>query len=282
MNILTFDIEDWFHLLDVEATKDEASWAKYPSRIHRNMDIIMGMLDSLNQKATFFCLGWVARTYPEVIKRIVDAGHEIATHSDLHQLAYTQSKQEFTNDLERSIKQLEDASSQKVRAYRAPGFSFKSENKWVFDVLVKNGIEIDCSIFPAKRGHGGFEEFGTAKPCFIEVDGHRLKEFPINLKSFMGQNLIFSGGGYFRFFPLPLLKSLFKGSQYTMTYFHPRDFDAEQPVINELSLLRKFKSYYGLEHTEAKLVSLLKDFEFIDLQTADNLVDWQNAETIKL
>lgn len=282
MNILTFDIEDWFHLLDVKATQNEADWAKYPSRIHQNMDTIFRILETGNQSATFFCLGWVGRKYPEVIRRIVEEGHEIATHSDLHQLAYEQSRDDFRNDLNRSIKTLEDVSGQKIRAYRAPGFSFKNENRWVFEILAEHGIEVDCSVFPAKRGHGGFEEFGTAKPCWIDIDGYKLKEFPINLKPFMGQNLIFSGGGYFRFFPLVLLNGLFAESKYTMTYFHPRDFDAGQPIVEGLSLLRRFKSYYGLKHTEEKLVSLIKRFEFIDLRTAENSVDWQAAETIKL
>src|SRR5690606_17642356 len=137
MNILTFDIEDWFHLLDVKATQHEADWLKYPSRIHQNMDTIFRILETKNQKATFFCMGWIARKYPEVSRRIHGAGHEIATHSDLHQLAYEQSQAGFRADLERSIGTLEDAIGQKIRAYRAPGFSFKHENRWVFEILAE-------------------------------------------------------------------------------------------------------------------------------------------------
>ncbi|MBP8156543.1 MAG: polysaccharide deacetylase family protein [Leadbetterella sp.] len=280
MKILTFDIEEWFHILDNDATKTEAEWEGFESRIHGNMDKIHGMLG--NQKATFFCLGWVARKFPEVLKEIDRRGHEIATHSDLHQLAYEQNRQTFKQDLERSIKSIEDVIGKKVRAYRAPGFSLMEQNKWVFEVLMKNGIEIDASIFPAERSHGGFAQFGHAEPCWIDIDGMRMKEFPINLSSFVGKNLIFSGGGYFRLFPYPLLDLMTKNSDYVMTYFHPRDFDAEQPMVPGLNFIRKFKSYYGLKGCLPKLDKLIKKHEFIDIRTAEASIDWEKAKVVKL
>ncbi|MCP9768637.1 DUF3473 domain-containing protein [Lacihabitans sp. LS3-19] len=280
MKILTFDIEEWFHILDNDATKTEAEWEGFESRIHGNMDKIHGILE--NQKATFFCLGWIARKYPEILKEIDRRGHEIATHSDLHQLAYEQNRQTFEQDLERSIKSIEDTIGKKVRAYRAPGFSLMEENKWVFEVLLKNGIEIDASIFPAKRSHGGFEQFGHAEPCWIEIDGMKLKEFPINLSSIAGKNMIFSGGGYFRLLPFPLLDLMTKNSDYVMTYFHPRDFDAEQPMVPGLNYVRKFKSYYGLKGCLSKLDKLIKKHEFVDIRTAEASIDWEKAKVVKL
>ena len=282
MNILTFDIEEWFHILDNNSTKTEADWTKYPSRIHENMERIFQLLEETNQQATFFCLGWVARKHPDIIRAIANRGFEIATHSDLHQLAYQQSRSEFKNDLETSIKALEDITGKKIRAYRAPGFSIKQENKWVFEVLIENGIEVDCSVFPAKRSHGGFEQFGVAEPCWIDIDGYRLKEFPINTVNGLGKSLIFSGGGYFRLIPYPVLQQLTKRSNYVMTYFHPRDFDANQPMIEELSRLRKFKSYYGLSGCLDKLKELMTDFPFIDLATAEQLVNWDKAKIVKI
>ena len=282
MNILTFDIEEWFHILDNNSTKTEADWTKYPSRIHENMERIFQLLEETNQQATFFCLGWVARKHPDIIRAIANRGFEIATHSDLHQLAYQQSRSEFKNDLETSIKVLEDITGKKIRAYRAPGFSIKQENKWVFEVLIENGIEVDCSVFPAKRSHGGFEQFGVAEPCWIDIDGYRLKEFPINTVNGLGKSLIFSGGGYFRLIPYPVLQQLTKRSNYVMTYFHPRDFDANQPMIEELSRLRKFKSYYGLSGCLDKLKELMTDFPFIDLATAEQLVNWDKAKIVKI
>ncbi len=280
MKILTFDIEEWFHILDNDATKTEAEWEGFESRIHGNMDKIHGMLG--NQKATFFCLGWVARKYPEVLKDIDRRGHEIATHSDLHQLAYEQNRQTFEQDLERSIKSIEDVIGKKVRAYRAPGFSLMEQNKWVFEVLMKNGIEIDASIFPAERSHGGFAQFGHAEPCWIDIDGMRMKEFPINLSSFAGKNLIFSGGGYFRLLPYPVLDIMTKNSDYVMTYFHPRDFDAEQPMVPGLNFIRKFKSYYGLKGCLSKLDKLVKKHEFVDIRTAEASIDWEKAKVVHL
>lgn len=280
MKILTFDIEEWFHILDNDATKTEAEWEGFESRIHENMDKIHGILGE--QKATFFCLGWVARKFPEVLKEIDRRGHEIATHSDLHQLAYEQNRQTFEQDLEQSIKSIEDVIGKKVRAYRAPGFSLMEQNKWVFEVLMKNGIEIDASIFPAERSHGGFAQFGHAEPCWIDIDGMRMKEFPINLSSFAGKNLIFSGGGYFRLFPYPLLDLMTKNSDYVMTYFHPRDFDEEQPMVPGLNFVRKFKSYYGLKGCLPKLDKLIKKHEFVDIRTAEASIDWEKAKVVKL
>lgn len=280
MKILTFDIEEWFHILDNDATKTEAEWEGFESRLHGNMDKIHGMLEE--QKATFFCLGWVARKYPEILKEIDRKGHEIATHSDLHQLAYEQNRKTFQQDLERSIKSIEDVIGKKVRTYRAPGFSLMEQNKWVFEVLIKNGIEIDASIFPAERSHGGFAQFGHAEPCWIDIDGMRMKEFPINLSSFAGKNLIFSGGGYFRLFPYPILDVMTKNSDYVMTYFHPRDFDSEQPMVPGLNVIRKFKSYYGLKGCLSKLNKLIKKYKFVDIRTAEASIDWGNAKIVKL
>ena len=282
MNILTFDIEEWFHILDNDSTKTEKEWSNYEYRLDKNMDRIFELLDKKNQKATFFCLGWVAREFPHILKKIDDMGFEIATHSDKHQLVYEQSKNEFRQDLELSIKSIEDSIGKKVISYRAPGFSVMEENKWIFEELINQGIEIDCSIFPAKRSHGGFESYGTAQPSILNLNGLQLKEFPINLFQTMGQDMIFSGGGYFRLLPYPIIKYMMKNSNYVMTYFHPRDFDAGQPIITELSSFRKFKSYYGLNGSFFKLEKLITDFKFLDLREATIKVDWNQTEIIKI
>ena len=282
MNILTFDVEDWFHVLDNPETKDEKQWIQLESRIHQNMDKILDLLEKHDQKATFFTIGWIARKYPEILKKIDSLGHEIASHSDMHQLAYEFNREEFRQDLERSVKSIEDVVGEKVRAYRAPGFSLMQENKWVFEELIKNGIEIDCSVFPARRAHGGFEEFGYAEPAYIDVDGSKIKEFPINLYPVLGKNIIFSGGGYFRLIPYPLMKHFMNKSNYVMTYLHPRDFDAEQPMIEGLSAFRKFKSYVGLKSSSSKLDRLIKDHSFVDLKKADESIDWSSVKVINL
>jgi len=282
MNILTFDIEEWFHILDNQSTKTEHSWLNNETRIHRNMDTIFALLDKHKVSATFFCLGWIARKFPEVIREIDKRGFEIGTHSDLHQLAYEQNREEYTEDLKQSIGDLEDITGKKVRIYRAPGFSIKKQNQWALEVLIENGIEVDCSIFPASRAHGGFGEFSSSSPCIIDINGKKMKEFPINLATWLSKKVIFSGGGYFRFFPYPLIKRWMKQSEYVMAYFHPRDFDPHQPVIKELSIYRKFKSYYGLHKCEHKLDQLLTDFAFTDVKTLDENTDWSKVDVVHL
>lgn len=282
MNILTFDIEEWFHMLDNDSTKTELQWSSFEYRLDANIDRIFELLDKKNQKATFFCLGWVAREFPHILRKIDDMGFEIATHSDKHQLAYEQNKDEFKKDLECSIKSIEELIGKKVSIYRAPGFSIKEENKWVFEELVKQGIEIDCSVFPAKRTHGGFESYGYAQPSILQVGNVSLKEFPINLFNVAGKNLVFSGGGYFRIFPYWMIRGMMKRSDYVMTYFHPRDFDPDQPIIQDLSIGRRFKSYVGLASSFEKLERLITDFEFVDVSQADKSIDWKKQKIITL
>lgn len=277
MHILTFDVEEWFHILDNYSTKTEDKWSKYEVRIHKNMDRIFTLLQENNVKATFFCLGWIARKYPEVIKKIDALGYDIGSHSDMHQLAYEQNRKEYKADLETSIKSIEDITGKKVISYRAPGFSVTEQNIWVFEELVKHGIEIDCSIFPAKRAHGGFPSFGISEPCLIKTKGLQIKEFPLNLFNVLSKEVVLSGGGYFRFFPYKLIKNRFDEAKYVMTYFHPRDFDPDQPIISSLGAFRKFRSYFGLSHCYAKLDAILKHNSFICLQSANEAIDWENV-----
>lgn len=282
MNVLTFDIEDWFHIMDNESTKTVNEWKKYETRIHTNMQRIFNMLEKANQKATFFCLGWIAETYPEIILEIINHGYEIGSHSRMHQLAYEQSRSEFTNDLEHSVKTLEDLTGQKVRYFRAPGFSIREDNKWAFEVMAKIGIEVDCSIFPASRAHGGFPSYNSPGPSIIKYQGIELKELPINLKTVMGKPVIFTGGGYFRLFPYYFIRKWTRESTYVMSYLHPRDFDADQPVIEELSLLRRFKTYVGLRGAEQKLEQWLNDFEFVDINEALQMIHWEKVPVVEI
>ena len=282
VRILTFDIEEWFHILDNDSTRGETEWGRYESRIQGNCERVLELLEQTDTRATFFCLGWIAEKHPHVVRAIADRGYEIASHSYSHQLAYEMTPVSFKADLDRSVKTLADVGGKKIRAYRAPGFSVKAENTWVFDCLLESGILIDCSIFPAGRAHGGFASFGSAQPAWVRWRGGRLKEFPINTRSVLGNDVVFSGGGYFRLFPYTLIRAWTRDTPYLMTYFHPRDFDADQPLITELSAYRRFKAYYGLRQAEGKLRSLLQDFTFTDLSHAEDTVNWHEAPVIDL
>lgn len=281
MNILTFDTEEWFHLLDNDSTRDEKQWVKYPVRIYQNVDRVLQILEDTGTTATFFIIGWVAKTYPDIVKKI-SSKYQIASHTMNHQLVWQQSKSEFKEDVYSSISLLEDISGKKVELFRAPGFSFRESEAWAFEILYNLGIKIDCSVFPAHHAHGGMPSVSKAVPSIIEYNGIRLKEFPIPCKNILGRNLIFSGGGYFRLIPYKLLKNWTEQSDYIISYIHPRDLDAGQPMIKELPLKRKFKSYYGLKGAEKKLRQWLTDFRFTDVATADKITDWDNAPIIKL
>lgn len=282
MNILTFDIEEWFHLLDNPSTKTIDQWNSFESRIYSGMDTIYECIETANVKATFFVVGWIAERHPEVIKEISDRGFEIGSHTHLHQLAYEQDREMFFNDVEKSIKTLEDCTGKKVTSFRAPGFSITESNKWAFEILYELGIKIDSSVFPAGRSHGGLPSYEKAVPSILEYNGIKLKEFPINTHSVFGKPIIFSGGGYFRFWPYQLIKSWTNQSDYIMTYFHPRDFDSKQPVLPGLSLPRYFKSYVGIKNCKPKLAQWLNDFDFIDLDKADKSINWRQVPIIKL
>ena len=282
MKILTFDIEEWFHLLDNESTQTEKEWGNFESRIHKNMERIFAQLERNNVKSTFFCVGWIAEKYPEIIKDILYRGHEIGSHTRMHQLVYTQNPSNFKADVEHSIKTLQDLSGKKIKYFRAPGFSITEENKWAFQVLAELGIETDCSVFPSARAHGGFPSYGAPTPSIIKYNGIQLKELPINYSTNFSREVIFSGGGYFRLFPYSLIKRWTRQSDYVMTYFHPRDFDAGQPVIEDLSRIRRFKSNVGIKGAEKKLDKWLRDFEFVDIKTADEMIDWEKVPVIDL
>lgn len=280
MNILTFDIEDWFHILDNPLTKFPKNWSNFPSRIEYGLNQILEIVENNDISATFFVLGWIAEKYPNLVRKISEKGYEIGSHTHLHQLIYNQTPHTFKSDIYRSISTIENCIGKKVISFRAPGFSITKKNKWAFEVLSEAGIKIDCSVFPANRAHGGMPKYTHAKPSIIKYNNIEIKEFPINSVNFMGKPLIFSGGGYFRILPYCIIRELSKNSEYIMTYFHPRDFDHNQPIVPGLSLTRRFKSYVGLKYSFTKLNRWVKDFDFIDLRTADEKVDWSKVKKV--
>tara|TARA_Y100000766_G_scaffold52543_1_gene42461 strand:- start:110 stop:958 length:849 start_codon:yes stop_codon:yes gene_type:complete len=282
MKILTFDIEEWFHILDNKSTKTETNWNKYEERINQNMDKIFQFLKINNLKATFFVVGWIAKKYPHIVKKIDSLNFEIGSHTYYHQLMYEQSRKEISEDLIKSIDIIEQITGKKVQYFRAPGFSITEKNKWAFEVLINNGITHDCSVFPASRAHGGIPSYKLAIPSRLIYNGLELKEFPINTTKLLFNDWIYSGGGYFRLTPYNLIKYWSSKSDYIMTYFHPRDFDPDQPMIKELSNFRKFKSYVGLKSSMKKLNRWVNDFEFIDIKKADETINWKKVPVVKL
>jgi polysaccharide deacetylase family protein (PEP-CTERM system associated) len=263
MKFLTFDIEDWFHILDNPETKYPSQWESFPKRIDIGLDIILNLCAKHEIKATFFCLGWIAEKYPEQIKKIQKAGHEIGTHGYAHQLVYEQTEGEFRQDLIKSINLLKSITGQEITAYRAPGFSITKECLWAFDVLSECGIIYDSSVFPASRAHGGLKEITELKPYKLKtLKGNTLIEFPISARTVFNRPIIFGGGGYFRLIPIYMLRKWFTQSEYVMTYFHPRDFDNNQPSIPGLNSFRKFKAFFGINSAKRKLDTIIASNSF--------------------
>lgn len=279
MNILTFDIEDWYN---VDFVTQDFNWDKYEVRIYNGVDRILERLDRDKITATFFCLGWLAEKHPNIIKRIDKLGHHIGCHSYQHQLAFRFTPEEFRLDTEKAKKLIEDAIGKEINAFRAPGFSITKNNLWALDILIQLGFKYDCSLFPAKHDYGGYPDYGTVGPSILKLPSGFIKEFPINFHQILGKNLVFSGGGFFRLFPYWLIKRWSENSKYLMTYFHPRDFDADQPVFESQKGIRKFKSYVGLKHSFSKFDRYLTDFDFINLEKADSIIDWNTVSKIEI
>jgi len=280
--IITVDLEEWFHILDVPKLPNINSWEKYEIRIYDNTNKILEILSKNNIKATFFILGWIAKRYPDLIKLIKKQGHEIGSHSQNHILIYKMDQRQFRKDLIDSIETLQNIINDQVIYFRAPGFSIKENSLWAIKVLGECGIKFDSSIFPASRSHGGIKSFNLYKPFLFEENNNLIKEFPISIYKYGIFRIPFSGGGYFRFIPLKVFEYFVKSSDYVITYFHPRDFDPTQPRINDIPILRKIKFYYGLNNSFEKFKKLLKKYKFISIGMADELINWNEVPIRKL
>ena len=277
MNILTIDVEEWFHC---DFISKGHNWSNYEVRIHNSTDFILDVLTLYNRKATFFILGWVADKYPDIIRKIYSHGHEIGCHSMKHELVYKLTPSEFRKDTRIAIDTIENIIGEKVILYRAPAFSITKDTPWAFEILSELGITHDSSVFPAKHDYGGFPNFRNREPSFIETNGILIKEFPINTLDIFNQSIVFSGGGYFRLIPYYLIKKWAAKSNYVMSYFHPRDFDKDQPVLQHLPLIRKFKSYYGLKGSGTKFDRYISDFKTSSMLDASKKCDWTKANKI--
>lgn len=278
MNILTFDIEDWYNHDDYS---QDFEWDKFEVRLYEGVDKILCALDERSIKASFMCLGWIAEKHPAIIRKISDYGHHIGCHSYQHQLATRFSLEEFKQDTYKAKCLIEDVTGQAVDAFRVPSFSITSANKWALEVLAELGFVYDCSIFPSVHEFGGIPEF-PAKPTIIETSKGVLKEFPINVGQALRREFVYTGGGYFRVFPYKILKKMTKTSDYIMAYFHPSDFDPEQPHMPHLPYLRQFKNRVGLKGAYPKFCRYISDIKFVDIPTADAQINWSDCNIIKL
>ena len=275
MNVLTFDVEDWY----CNCVWTDMDWEKYEYRLQLWMDKILEELGRRGLTATFFCLGWVADHHPELIRKIYAQGHHIGCHSYQHELQKDLSREMFVENTMRAKKSIEDVIGAEVDAYRAPAWSVGNDNVWVLEELSRMGFRYDSSIFPSTHSFGGFPDFGKDEPVLCRVGDASIIEFPVSVKEILSKRFVFSGGGYFRFFPYPLVKRWMAGKSYNLCYFHTQDFDAEQPVAHDLPLERRFKTYYGISGAFAKFCRLLDECgPFLDIRKAAGECDWSTNE----
>lgn len=251
--VLTIDLEDWFHSLDYLPS----NWNNYERRIEYSTKKILDLLAEKKSKATFFVLGDVAINHPQLIKLIDNEGHEIGSHGFNHKFIYQQTKEEFRDDLRRSINYLSELIGKSITTYRAPYFSITKKSFWAFDILREEGIKIDSSIFPVINHRYGIPD-NPRLPYQLESG---LWEWPITTyKTYVG-NLPFAGGVYFRFLPLTLsrflMSTLLIRKEPVLLYFHPWEFDPEQPKTKSISLSLSMRHYYGLKKNFRKFSSLL-------------------------
>lgn len=292
MNILTFDIEEWY-LEKVYFGDHKERYAEYD----RYLDCILDVLDERGFKGTFFCVGGLGKYFPEVVKKIEARGHEIGCHSYQHTWLNKMSREEAMEDTRKAVDTLEQCIGKKVKSYRAPAFSIGKINKWAFDVLAECGITRDASVYPAERDFGGFSEFGHKSPTMVFGTHSQMKEFPICTIKKLGKEFAFSGGGYFRFFPLSFVRKEMSKLDYNMTYFHIGDL---VPVVPNVMTKEEYESYFkqpgtlknryiryvksnlGSKGAFEKMIKLIKSEEFVNLEQADQMIDWQQAPSIIL
>ena len=259
-SIFSVDVEDWFHILDVPSAPVISEWAGLPSHVERNFRTLLDVFSDCNVQVTCFFLGWVGERFPHLVKEAVARGHEIASHGYGHQLVFTQTRDQFHDDVRRARLLLEDISGTPVVGYRAPGFSTTEDTPWFFEALVAAGYQYDSSVFPAERGHGGIRD-GRREPHRMDEVG--LIEFPISVGDLMGKRVCFFGGGYLRLFPYWLIRKkaheVLAEGRPVVFYIHPREIDPKHPRL-PMSRKRTFKSYVNLETTEWKVRQVFKDF----------------------
>jgi len=261
-SIFTVDVEDWYHILDVPSAPPMAAWQGLPSCIEKNFLTLLDVFDETGSKVTCFFLGWIAERYPRLVREAVHRGHEIASHGFAHRLVFQMTPLELREDALTSRTLLEDLSGCAVRGYRAAGFSITDAVPWFFEELIAAGYTYDSSIFPATRGHGGWD-VSPMEPYTAVVRTGEIAEFPISVASVLGNRMCFSGGGYLRIFPYPVISRMAarieSAGRPVIFYIHPREIDPGHPRL-QMNVYRRFKSYVNLDSTLLKVRRILGEF----------------------
>jgi polysaccharide deacetylase family protein (PEP-CTERM system associated) len=261
-NALTIDVEDYFQVSAFAPFISRSDWNSRECRVERNVECILALLERHSTKATFFTLGWIAERYPHLVRRIVDGGHELASHGYGHERASDQSEAAFFADVQLAKVLLEDIGGVAVKGYRAPSFSIGADNQWAFDCLERAGYHYSSSIYPIRHDHYGMPD----APRFPHRIG-RMLEVPATTMRLFNRNWPASGGGYFRLMPYFVSRWMLnrvnsRDAAPATFYFHPWEVDPEQPRVAGAGAKARFRHYLNLHRMEARLDRLLGDFRW--------------------
>ena len=264
-NAMSIDVEDYFQVSAFAPHIRREDWDTLPCRVERNVDVILGLLDETDSRATFFTLGWIAERYPQVVRRIVDNGHELASHGYGHQRASDLTPEAFREDVTRAKRILENLGGVAVRGYRAPSFSINRKNWWAVEELENAGYVYSSSIYPVKHDHYGMPDAPRFPHRPNGADG--ILELPPTTVPLFGRNLPAAGGGWFRLLPYEMSRWMLNRVNVQdrapcMFYFHPWEVDPGQPRQSGLSAKTRFRHYVNLQRMPGRLRQLLNDFEW--------------------
>ena len=262
---LSFDVEEAFHALNMWTVTPPESWSEQTSRVEPVVHSILERLESTGTRATFFVLGLVAERTPSVVRAIVDAGHELASHGYGHELAADLGPQAFEEDTRRARGLLQDVSGLPIEGYRASTFGIGRRTRWALPLVAGCGHTWDSSVFPVRHDRYGDPAFPT-RPVHLALDGERpLREYPLLTRSFLGRTWPAAGGGYQRLLPYGLVHGALRASESRgepgVVYLHPWELDVGQPR-HALGGLRTWRHYHGLERMGARLDRLLEQHAF--------------------
>ena len=263
LNALTVDVEDYFQVSALAPYIARIDWESRDCRIERNVERILMMLDEYDARATFFTLGWIAERYPELVRRIVGNGHELASHGYGHRRATEQREEAFFADIRLAKIVLEDTGGVEVKGYRAPSFSIGTANPWAFDCIERAGYRYSSSVYPIRHDHYGAPD----APRFSHHARERLMELPVTTVRLFERNWPAGGGGYFRLMPYPVSRWFLQrvnriDAQPAIFYVHPWELDPDQPRVPGIDLKTRFRHYLNLARTERRLRRLLLDFRW--------------------
>lgn len=264
-NALSIDVEDYFHVSAFREQISPNQWPDFESRVERNTDKTLQVLDDGATKATFFVLGWVAKRHPQIVRRIAEQGHEVACHGYSHQLIYRQQRGAFADETLSAKALLEDQCGRPVVGYRAASFSITQASRWALDVIANCGFSYDSSLFPVRHDLYGATVDSDQPHWLTAPQGGRLVEFPMTVAEVLGVRVPVSGGGYFRLYPYSMTRALLRRRNAAehpfVFYLHPWELDPQQPRI-DAPWRSRFRHYNNLSTCEAKLRRLIADFEF--------------------